>query len=86
MSEAGETRGAANALRWLAVRLTVRRGADVLVPSPAMAELVGEALGAQPEAGDRARGRIAADFYRHKRHDILLDAGRFFPRRVLGCG
>jgi glycosyltransferase involved in cell wall biosynthesis len=85
--------GAANALRRLAVRLTVHRGADVLVPSRAMAELVGEALGVQPEAVplgvDHARFRPAtepgtellcvADFYRHKRHDVLLDAWAALP-------
>jgi glycosyltransferase involved in cell wall biosynthesis len=85
--------GAANALRRWAVRRTVGRGADVLVPSRAMAELVGEALGVQPEVVppgvDHARFRpgaqpgsdllYVADFYRHKRHDVLLDAWAALP-------
>jgi glycosyltransferase involved in cell wall biosynthesis len=85
--------GAANALRRLAVLVTVRRGADVLVPSRAMAELVEEALGVQPEVVplgvDHARFRPAtapgtellcvADFYRHKRHDVLLHAWAALP-------
>lgn len=85
--------GAANALRRWAVRRTVRRGADVLVPSRAMAELVGEPLGVKPEVVplgvDHARFRPAtapgtellcvADFYRHKRHDVLLGAWVALP-------
>jgi glycosyltransferase involved in cell wall biosynthesis len=85
--------GAANALRRLAVRRTAFRGAAVLVPSRAMAELVDEAIGRQPAVVplgvDHARFRPAtepgtellcvADFYRHKRHDVLLDAWAAIP-------
>jgi glycosyltransferase involved in cell wall biosynthesis len=85
--------GAANRLRRWAVRRTVGRGADVLVPSNAMADLVEDAVGRRPEVVprgvDHARFRPAAqpgsdllyvaDFYRHKRHDVLLDAWAALP-------
>jgi glycosyltransferase involved in cell wall biosynthesis len=85
--------GAANALRRWAVRRTVRRGAHVLVPSRAMAALVGDTLGKRPEVVplgiDHARFQPAtepgtellcvADLYRHKRHDVLLAAWTALP-------
>jgi glycosyltransferase involved in cell wall biosynthesis len=80
--------GAANRLRRWAVRRTVGGGAEVLVPSRAMAQLVEVALGMRPEVVplgvDHTRFQPAArpgtellcvaDFYRHKRHDVLLEA------------
>lgn len=88
-----ERGGAANGLRRWAVRRTVRRAAHVLVPSKAMAALVGETLGKRPEVVpfgiDHAHFQPAtkpgtellcvADFYRHKRHDVLLDAWTVLP-------
>jgi glycosyltransferase involved in cell wall biosynthesis len=85
--------GATNAVRRWAVRRTVRRGADVLVPSRAMAELVEKLLGRRPEVVplgvDHSRFQPAtepgtellcvADFYRHKRHDLLLEAWTVLP-------
>ena len=92
--------GAANALRRWAFRRTVRRGADVLVPSRAMAELVGEPLGVKPEVVplgvDHARfrpGRSPGPTCSTSPISIATSGttccsapGRLFPHRVLGCG
>jgi glycosyltransferase involved in cell wall biosynthesis len=83
-----EQSGAGNHLRRWAARRTVQRASHVLVPSHAMAALVAEALGRRPEViplgVDHNRFRPAsergtellcvADFYGHKRHDVLLDS------------
>ena len=88
-----ERRGAANRVRRWAVSRTARSAAHVLVPSKAMAALVMEALDERPEVVplgvDHMRFRPAsppgtellcvADFYRHKRHDVLLDAWATLP-------
>jgi glycosyltransferase involved in cell wall biosynthesis len=85
--------GAANNLRRWAVRRTVHRAVHVLVPTTAMAELVGETLGKRPDVVpfgiDHTRFRPAtesgtdllcvADFYRHKRHDLLLKGWAELP-------
>jgi glycosyltransferase involved in cell wall biosynthesis len=81
--------GLANRIRRSAVRRTARGVAQVAVPTAAMAELVRDAL-ATPVAvvplgvdharfapGDGAVGDevlCVADFYAHKRHDLVLDA------------
>jgi glycosyltransferase involved in cell wall biosynthesis len=83
-----EQGGAANQLRRWAVRRTARSADHVLVPSKGMAALVRKGIGVSAEVVpfgiDHARFRPAsepgtdvlcvADFYRHKRHDVLLDA------------
>ena len=83
-----ERRTAANRLRRWAVSRTARRGAHILVPSNAMAALVNEAIGPfpgvvplgvdhtcfKPARGFGTELLCVADFYRHKRHDVLLDA------------
>jgi glycosyltransferase involved in cell wall biosynthesis len=83
-----ERDSAANILRRWAARRTVLQAAHVLVPSNAMASLVEQAVGKRPEVVpfgiDRGHFRPAskpgtdllcvADFYRHKRHDVLLEA------------
>jgi glycosyltransferase involved in cell wall biosynthesis len=88
-----ERNGAANRVRRWAVRRTARHAAHVLVPSRAMAALVTEALGQRPKVVplgvDHSRFKPAnspgtellcvADFYRHKRHDVLLDAWAALP-------
>jgi glycosyltransferase involved in cell wall biosynthesis len=88
-----ERRGAANRLRRWAVQRTARRAAHVLVPSNAMAALVADTLGKRPEVVplgiDHMRFQPAtepgaellcvADFYRHKRHDVLLAAWAALP-------
>jgi glycosyltransferase involved in cell wall biosynthesis len=87
------TGGASDRLRRWAVRRTVDRGSVILVGSRAMADLVEDALGRRPEVVplgvDHERFRPAAqpgshllcvaDFYRHKRHDVLLDAWAALP-------
>jgi glycosyltransferase involved in cell wall biosynthesis len=88
-----ERGGCANALRRWAVRRTAQRAAHVLVPSSAMAALVAQRLGKRPEVVpfglDHSRFHPAtepgtdllcvADFYRHKRHDVLLAAWAALP-------
>jgi glycosyltransferase involved in cell wall biosynthesis len=88
-----ERGGAVNGLRRWAARRTSRSAAHVLVPSRAMAALVGNALGKQVEVVpfgiDHEQFRPAtepgtellcvADFYRHKRQDILLEAWAMLP-------
>lgn len=88
-----ERGGAANRLRRWSVRRTTRRAAHVLVPSNAMAALVERTLEKRPEVIplgiDRTRFQPAsepgtellcvADFYRHKRHDVLLAAWALLP-------
>jgi glycosyltransferase involved in cell wall biosynthesis len=85
--------GTANRVRRWAARRTARRAAHVLVPSRAMAALVGKTLGRRPEVVpfgvDHARFQPSADsgteilsvadFYRHKRHDVLLEAWAALP-------
>jgi glycosyltransferase involved in cell wall biosynthesis len=85
--------GAGNRVRRWAVSRTARRAAHVLVPSKAMAALVREALDQHPEVVplgvDHTRFRpsspsgtellCVADFYRHKRHDVLLNAWAALP-------
>ncbi len=80
--------GVVDRLRRWAVRKTARRAANVLVPSAAMASLVEPAIGRRPEVVPRgidhrrfAPGEDAgtevlcvADFYPHKRHELLLEA------------
>jgi glycosyltransferase involved in cell wall biosynthesis len=88
-----ERNGAANRVRRWAVSRTARRAAHVLVPSSAMAELVAESLDQRAEVVplgvDHTRFGPAdppgtellcvADFYRHKRHDVLLNAWAALP-------
>jgi glycosyltransferase involved in cell wall biosynthesis len=88
-----ERNGAANRVRRWAVSRTARRAAHVLVPSSAMAALVTEPLDQRPEVVplgvDHTRFTPAeppgtellcvADFYRHKRHEVLLDAWSALP-------
>ena len=88
-----ERGGAANALRRWAVRRTARTAVHVLAPSHAMAALVERTVGTPTEVVpfgvDHARFRPApspgkdllcvADFYRHKRHDVLLEAWAALP-------
>jgi glycosyltransferase involved in cell wall biosynthesis len=83
-----ERGGAANRLRRWALRRTVRRSAHVLVPSSAMGELVVAKTDRIPEivplgidhslftpgAEPGTDLLCVGDFYRHKRHDLLLDA------------
>lgn len=78
----------ANRLRRQAVRRTTRQGARVLAPTAAMAQLASKTLGVPvsviPYGVDHERFSPAshsgdellcvADFYSHKRHDIVLDA------------
>jgi len=88
-----ERGGAANQLRRLAVRRTARSSKHVLVPSKAMAARVAEVIGIQAEVIplglDHARFAPAsepgtevlcvADFYRHKRQDVILEAWAALP-------
>jgi glycosyltransferase involved in cell wall biosynthesis len=83
-----EQGGTANQLRRWAIRRTARSAGHVLVPSQAMAARVAEVIGVRAEVVplgiDHARFKPAselgadvlcvADFYRHKRHDVLLEA------------
>jgi len=83
-----EEQGWANTLRRLAIRRTSRRASAVLVPTVAMSRLVSGVIGRNasvvPLGVDRAvfspgdgdgRGVLyVADFYQHKRHDLLIDA------------
>ncbi len=88
-----ERGGATNRLRRWAVRRTARSAEHVLVPSKAMAARVAEVIGVRAEVVplgvDHARFRPAsepgtevlcvADFYRHKRQDVLLEAWAALP-------
>jgi glycosyltransferase involved in cell wall biosynthesis len=88
-----ERDGFANRLRRGAVRRTASADACVVAPSAAMATLASEALGIPvalvPYGVDHARFSpgtepgdeilCVADFYRHKRHDIVLDAWAALP-------
>jgi glycosyltransferase involved in cell wall biosynthesis len=88
-----ERSGPGNRIRCWAVSRTARRAAHVLVPSRAMAALVREAVDQHPEVVplgvDHTRFKpssppgtellCVADFYRHKRHDVLLDAWAALP-------
>jgi glycosyltransferase involved in cell wall biosynthesis len=88
-----ERRGAANRVRRWAVRRTARSAEHVLVPSNAMAARVANAIGLRAEVVplgvDHARFRPAsepgtdilcvADFYRHKRQDVILEAWAALP-------
>jgi glycosyltransferase involved in cell wall biosynthesis len=88
-----ERGGSANQLRRWAVRRTSHAAEHVLVPSKVMAARVAEVIGVRAEVVplgvDHARFRPArklgtevlcvADFYRHKRHDVLLDAWAALP-------
>jgi len=83
----------ANRLRRLAVQRTAA-SARLIAPSASMARLAGDALGAPvdvvPLGVDHARFSPAADlgdevlcvadFYGHKRHDVVLDAWAALPR------
>jgi glycosyltransferase involved in cell wall biosynthesis len=88
-----ERRGAANRLRRWAARRTLRQASHVLVPTRATAARAAEALGRVPDVVplgvDHARFRPAsrpgsdvlcvADFYPHKRHDVVLAAWAALP-------
>jgi glycosyltransferase involved in cell wall biosynthesis len=88
-----ERRDAANRLRRWAARRTLRQASHVLVPTRATAVSAAEALGRPPEVVpfgvDRARLRPAsepgsdvlcvADFYPHKRQDMVLAAWAALP-------
>jgi glycosyltransferase involved in cell wall biosynthesis len=84
-----QTGGLANMIRRGAVRWTSRDARHVAVPTLAMAELVRESLGVQVDVvplgidhsrfvpdGDAVGEELlcVADFYAHKRHDLVLDA------------
>lgn len=83
----------ANRVRRWAIRRTIKNARRVLVPSTSMASLVEEALRVSPDivplGVDTERFRpqpfrgseilCVADFYRHKRHDLLIDAWRALP-------
>jgi glycosyltransferase involved in cell wall biosynthesis len=88
-----EQGGTANRLRRWAVRRTARWARHVLVPTTAMAARVAEVVGLQAEVVpyglDHRRFRppsepgtdvlCVADFYRHKRQDVLLEAWASLP-------
>jgi glycosyltransferase involved in cell wall biosynthesis len=94
-----EDAGPANRLRRWAIARTARRGARLVAPSRAMAELVSASTGRRCAVapfgvdhdtfrpGDEPGEEIlcVADFYAHKRHDLLLDAwlGLAAPRPVM---
>jgi glycosyltransferase involved in cell wall biosynthesis len=83
-----ESRTAANALRRWAVRRTTRQATYVAAPSRLMAALASPSIGRECAVvplgvdhsvfapADDPGGEIlcVADFYKHKRHDVLLDA------------
>jgi glycosyltransferase involved in cell wall biosynthesis len=98
-----ERRSAANAVRRVAVRRTARRAVYVAAPSGAMADLVSAAIGREcavaalgvdhsifrPADAPGEEILCVADFYPHKRHELLLDAwlhlGEARPRlRLIG--
>jgi glycosyltransferase involved in cell wall biosynthesis len=78
----------ANRVRRWAARRTLREAAHVLVPSTATAGRVASVLGREPEVvplgvdhtqfhpanGPGSDVLCVADFYRHKRHDIVVEA------------
>jgi glycosyltransferase involved in cell wall biosynthesis len=88
-----ESDGPANVLRRWAVRRTSRRADHLAAPSRYMADLVSASTGREcavvalgvdhevfapaEEAGERIL--CVADFYAHKRHDLLLDAWLLLP-------
>jgi D-inositol-3-phosphate glycosyltransferase len=88
-----ESDGAANLLRRWAVRRTVRSADYVAAPSRYMADLASASTGREcavvplgvdhgvfapiEDAGERIL--YVADFYAHKRHDLLLDAWLLLP-------
>lgn len=87
-----ESGAAADQVRRWAVRRTARSAEHVLVPSEAMAARVAEVIGVRPEVVplgvDHATFRpsepgtdvlCVADFYRHKRQDVLIDAWAALP-------
>jgi D-inositol-3-phosphate glycosyltransferase len=88
-----EGRDAGNRLRRWAARRTLGRASHVLVPTRASAARAAEALGLSPEVVpwgvDHARFRPAsrpgsdlicvADFYPHKRQDVILTAWAALP-------
>jgi glycosyltransferase involved in cell wall biosynthesis len=88
-----ENRGLANALRRWAVRRTARAADFLAAPSHYMADLVAASTGREcavvplgvdhsvfAPAGDGGEEILCvADFYRHKRHDLLLDAWLLLP-------
>jgi glycosyltransferase involved in cell wall biosynthesis len=88
-----ECNGLANRLRRRAMRRTARGTTRLIAPTTAMADLVKQALGAEvsvvPWGVDHRRFSPAtepgnevlcvADFYSHKRHDIVLDAWAMLP-------
>jgi glycosyltransferase involved in cell wall biosynthesis len=88
-----EGRDAGNRLRRWAARRTLRQASHVLVPTRASAARAAEALGLSPEVVpwgvDHARFRPAArpgsdlicvaDFYPHKRQDVILTAWAGLP-------
>jgi glycosyltransferase involved in cell wall biosynthesis len=88
-----ETRTVANAMRRWAARRTGRRAAYVAAPSHAMAELVAASIGREcavvplgvdhrtffPPADPGTEILCVADFYAHKRHDLILDAWLSLP-------
>jgi glycosyltransferase involved in cell wall biosynthesis len=94
-----EAPGPGNLLRRWAIARTARRGARLVAPSHSMAELVSASVGRScavaPFGVDHATFRpgegrgeeilCVADFYAHKRHDLLLDAwiGLPAPRPVM---
>jgi glycosyltransferase involved in cell wall biosynthesis len=83
-----ENRGAANAVRRWSVRRTARAAYLLAAPSRYMADLVAASTGRKcavvplgvdhsvftPLGDPGAEILCVADFYRHKRHDLLLDA------------
>jgi N-acetylglucosaminyl-diphospho-decaprenol L-rhamnosyltransferase len=88
-----ETRGLGNRVRRWAVRRTARRAHRLIAPSRSMAQLVSSSTGrpcaVAPLGVDHRLFHPAdppgdeilcvADFYRHKRHDLLLDAWLALP-------
>lgn len=100
-----ETSGAANVLRRWAVTRTIRNADYAAAPSRSLAELVSYAsrrdcavvpLGLDhsvftPAASAGSEVLCVADFYTHKRHDLLLQAWSLLPRprprlRFVGSG
>lgn len=88
-----ERSSAGNALRRWAVRRTCRTARFVAAPSRLMAELAATSIGREcavvplgvdhdvfaPPARPGKEILCVADFYRHKRHDLILDAWLLLP-------
>ena len=88
-----ERHGIANTIRRRAVRRTARRAAYVAAPTRAIADLVSASVGREcavvplgvdhdvfAPGGDAGTEILCvADFYAHKRHDLLLDAWLLLP-------